>query len=412
MANLAINGGTPVRTNPISKWPIFDEKEKDYLLKILETGIWCKIGGEMNNEFEKKFSEFQNVKYTVTVCNGTVAIRIALFAAGIGPGDEVIIPSYTFIATASAVVEANAIPVLADIDEDNFNISPESIKSLITEKTKAIMPVHFAGAPANMDEIMKIAKQYNLTVIEDAAQAQGSKWNGKRVGAIGNAGTFSFQQSKNITSGEGGAIVTNDDLIEERIRSFHNCGRKIGQAWYYHFNMGGNYRLSELQAAILLAQLEREENHIKKRTENAKYLDQLLSKELGVEPVIYSDKTESSYYLYIAKYNTEMFNNVPKLKFVQALNAEGISAIEGYPFPIYNQPVLKEKKFWNHGCPENCSYYGNKIDYANIKHPVAEKACKEGFWFPNTVLHGSKSDIESIVKAINKIKKYSFELEK
>ena len=321
-----------------------------------------------------------------------------------------IIPSYTFIATASAVIEANAIPILADIEEDTFNISPESIKSLITEKTKAIMPVHFGGAPANMDEIMKIAKQHNLKVIEDAAQAQGSKWNGKRIGAIGEAGTFSFQQSKNMTAGEGGAIVTNDDSIEEKIRSFHNCGRKIGEPWYYHFNIGGNYRLSELQAAVLLAQLEREESNIKKRTENAKYLDQLLSKELGVEPIIYSDKVESSYYLYIAKYNSEIFNNIPKLKFVEAINAEGISMLGGYPFPLYNQPVLKENKFWNHGCPENCSYYGKKNVYANIKHPAAEKACKDGLWFPNTVLHGSKSDIESIVEAINKIKKYSSEL--
>jgi dTDP-4-amino-4,6-dideoxygalactose transaminase len=381
MAKLAINGGTPVRRDPISQWPIFDENEKNYLINVLESREWGKISGKMNGKFEEKFSQFQNVKHTITVCNGTVALRIALFAAGIGPGDEVIVPSYTFVATATAVIEANAIPVFADIDENDFNISPESIEGLITEKTKAIIPVHFGGASANMSRIMEIAKRHNLKVIEDAAQAQGSEWNGKRVGAIGDAGTFSFQLSKNMTAGEGGAIVTDDELIAERVRSFHNCGRKPGNPWYLHFGISGNYRLSEFQAAVLMAQLEREESNLKLRRENAEYLGKLLSEVEGIEPVIYSKDIKSSYYLFVAKYKKEAFNNLPKEKFINALNAEGISTIVGYPFPLYNQPIFKEKNFWAKNCPESCPYYSNKVDYNKIFHPASEKASGSLIWF-------------------------------
>jgi dTDP-4-amino-4,6-dideoxygalactose transaminase len=410
MAKLAISGGVPVRKEPISSWPIFDEKEKKYLLKALENGQWGKTSGKLNEEFEKKYSAFQNAKHTITVCNGTVALRIALYAAGVGPGDEVIIPSYTFVATATAVIEANAVPVFVDIDEDTFNISPESIEKAITEKTKAIMPVHFAGAPCNMIRIMDIAKRHNLKVIEDAAQAQGSSWNGKRVGTFGDAGTFSFQLSKNMTSGEGGAIVTDDDLMEEKMRSFHNCGRKIGNPWYLHFGMGGNFRLSEFQAAILLAQLGREEKNLAKRQANAEYLTELLKQIDGIEPVIYPNEAKSSYYLYAAKYKKEFFNNVPKKKFIEALNAEGISALEGYPFPLYRQPLFIEKNFWPKGCPGACSLYAKNIDYTKLFHPASEKICDIGFWLPNLVLHGTKRDVESIAKAIKKIQENSAEL--
>ncbi len=410
MAKLAINGGIPVREKPISTWPVFDETEKKYLIDVLESREWGKTSGRMNEIFEKKYSQFQNARHTITVCNGTVALRIALFAAGIGPGDEVIVPSYTFVATATAVIEANAIPVFADIEEDSFNISPERIEKLINERTKAIIPVHFGGAPANMDKIMEIAKRYNLKVIEDAAQAQGSSWNGKRVGTFGEAGTFSFQLSKNMTSGEGGAIVTDKDLVAEKVLSFHNCGRKPGEPWYLHYMISGNYRLSEFQAAVLLAQLEREENNLIKRNENAKYLNEILSEIDGIEPIIYPDKVKSSYYLYVAKYQSEKFNNLPKNKFVDAMNAEGISTLLGYPFPLYNQPIFREKNFWNHGCPESCSAYANEIDYTKINHPSSEKMCEIGFWFPNFVLHGTKKDIDNIGEAIEKIKKYSAEL--
>ena len=410
MSKLAILGGTPVRKKPISPWPIYDENEKKYLIKVLKSREWGKTSGKINQEFEEKFSRFQKVKHAITVCNGTVAIRIALFAAGVGPGDEVIVPSYTFIATATAVLEANAIPVFADIDENTFNISPESIKQLITKRTKAIIPVHFAGAPANMDKIMKIAKEYNIVVIEDAAQAQGSTFNKKGVGSFGAAGTFSFQLSKNMTAGEGGAIVTNDNSIAAKIYSFHNCGRRPNNAWYLHFGIGGNYRLSEFQAGILLAQLEREENNLLIRQKNAQYLDGLLSQVNGITPASYGNEIKSSYYLFIMKYNKEAFNNLSKTKFVEALNAEGINTLGGYPFPLYKQPMFTKRNFWKYGCPGSCSFYNQDIDYSHIHHPISEKACETGFWFPNFVLYGSKKDTENIVEAIYKIQQHSDEL--
>jgi dTDP-4-amino-4,6-dideoxygalactose transaminase len=347
MSSLAIKGGPLVRKKEYPSWPVFGEHEKEYLFKVLESRKWGRTSGGMNDLFEEKYSRFQEAKHTITVCNGTIALRIALFAAGVGPGDEVIVPSYTFVATATAVIESNAVPVFADIDYNTFNILPESIEKLITKKTKAIIPVHFGGAPADMAQIMKIAKRHKLAVIEDAAQAQGSSLNGKRVGTIGDIGTFSFQLSKNMTSGEGGAIITNNDQLAARARAFHNCGRKPDGLWYAHYGISGNYRLSEFQAAVLLAQLEREEANLKLRTDNAEYLDKLLSGFDGVEPITYPKAAKSSYYLYVAKYQSEKFSNLPKSKFIEALNAEGIPAIIGYPFPLYKQPIFIEKNFWN-----------------------------------------------------------------
>jgi len=410
MSELAIKGGSPVRKQPISYWPVFDKAEEKYLLDVLHSREWGKTSGRMNERFEKEFSKFQQSKYTVTVCNGTVALRIALYAAGVGPGDEVIIPSYTFVATATAVIESNAIPVFADMEEDTFNISPESIEQHITEKTKAIIPVHFAGAPANMDRVMEIAKKYNLAVIEDAAQAQGSSWDGRRIGSFGDAGTFSFQLSKNMTAGEGGAIVTDKDNIEEKVRSFHNCGRKVGSAWYYHYDIGGNYRLSEFQAAVLMAQLEREEDNLRLRRKNAAALTNLLNNIEGIEPAVYPAKAESSFYLYAARYNKKAFNGLSKKKFVEAMNAEGIATLEGYPFPLYKQPLFIEKNFWPKDCPCGCPMYNKQVSYTGIKHPVSEKLCEIGFWFPNLVLHGNEEDTADIAAAIKKIQKFSTEL--
>lgn len=410
MVKLAVNGGQSVREKPFPSWPIFDEKEKELLLKVLESRNWGRISGTMNEKFEEKFARFQDARYAKTVCNGTIALRIALFAAGVGPSDEVIVPSYTFVATATSVIEANAIPVMADIEEDTFNISAKSVENLITERTKAIMPVHFGGAPADMDKILAIAEKHNLVVIEDAAQAQGSEWRGKKAGTIGDAGTFSFQLSKNMTAGEGGAIVTNNKDIAETVDRFHNCGRKPGNPWYLHFEIGGNYRLSEFQAAVLLAQMEREAGNIAKREENAKHLNKLFLEIEGIEPVIYPEHVKSSYYLYIFKYKKEAFGNLPKEKFVEALNAEGIPVMPGYPFPLYRQPLFLERKFWKKGCPFSCRYYSGSENYSKIRHPNAEKACEIGLWLPNYVFHGDKKDIADIAEAVNKVRDYSDEL--
>ena len=402
MSNLAVKGGSPLRTKPWPKWPIFDEREKRNLIEVLESGLWG-IGGSKNEEFAKKFAEYQGAKYGVTCVNGTIALEIALKALGIGYGDEVITTPYTFIATAQSIIYVNAKPVFVDIEEDTYNIDPKKIEEAITDKTKAIMPVHIGGAPANMDEIMKIAKKYDLYVIEDAAQAHGAKWGDKGVGSIGDFGTFSFQSSKNITSGEGGIIITNSEDLAEKAWSYMNCGRVRKGLWYRHVILGANYRMSEFLAAILLAQLERADELFKKRERNAEYLAKRLREIEGVEPLNYPEKARSAYHLFIFKYRKYYFENLPREKFIEALNAEGIPVSPGYTIPLYKMPAIQEYNFLGFG------KLGKMYDGLSL--PVTEKACKEeALWLKQTIFLAEKEDMDDIADAIIKIKRNIKEL--
>ena len=281
---LAIHGGKPLRTRPFPEWPIFGEVEEQYLLRALRSGKWGRLAGNEVAQFEKSFAEYHQAKHAVAVVNGTVGLRLALIAAGIGEGDEVIVPPYTFLATASAVVEANATPVFADLELDTFNIDPASVESLVTPRTKAVIPVHLGGQAVNLDALLAIAKRHNLVLIEDAAHAHGAEYKGRRVGAIGQMGMFSFQSSKNLCSGEGGIVLTNHDDLAERLRSIHNCGRRVGRAWYEHFTIGGNYRLSEFQGAVLNAQWTRFDEQTTTRDANGKYLAERIARIPGLYP--------------------------------------------------------------------------------------------------------------------------------
>jgi dTDP-4-amino-4,6-dideoxygalactose transaminase len=407
MVKLAINGGRPVREKPFPRWPIFDEKELKALKDVLESGVWG-IGRMKKKEFEEKFASYQHAKYGVAVTNGTAALEIALRACGIGCGDEVITTPYSFMATVTAILYTNAIPVFVDIEPDTYNIDPRKVEDAITEKTKAILPVHIGGRPANMDELLKIAEKNNLYMIEDACQAWGSEWRGRRVGAIGNMGAFSFQSSKNVTSGEGGIIVTNDKELYVKAWSLHNCGRLPEGAWYDHYLPGGNYRMTEFQAAILLVQLERLDEHTRRRMENAKYLNGKLAKIDGIR-VLEDDEriTRNSYHLYIFRYNPEAFGGLPKEKVAKAVQAEGIPVSVGYSKPLYKEPYLEYFK----KCPLSCPYYGKSIDYSKLKLPIVEKACySEGLWIGQNVLLGTKEDMDDIVAAFEKVKENLDEL--
>src|SRR5687768_13818168 len=269
---LALLGGKHVRTRPIPAWPVYGKPEEERLLRTLRSGLWGKLDGPEVAEFEKRFAEMHGCKHGIGVVNGTVSLRIALLAAGIRAGDEVIIPPYTFFSTASAVVEANAVPVFADIDLHTFNLDPEAVNAAVTDRTRAIIPVHFAGQPADMDALMAIADRHGLTVIEDAAHAHAASYKGRPAGSIGHMGSFSFQSSKNLTAGEGGIIITHDDALAESCRSIHNCGRVAGGVWYEHHVISGNYRLGEFQAAVLNCQLDRLEEQTEARDRNGRYL--------------------------------------------------------------------------------------------------------------------------------------------
>src|SRR5438105_4016249 len=279
---LALFGGKPVRTRPFTPWPVFGKAEEDRLLRTLRSGRWGRLDGTEVEEFESRFAAMHGCRHGVAVVNGTVSLRIALLAAGIRAEDEVIVPAYTFFSTASAVVEANAVPVFADIDPNTFNLDPAAVEAAITARTRAIIPVHFAGLPADMDSILAIARRHDLTVIEDAAHAHGASYRGRPAGSLGHMASFSFQSSKNLTAGEGGIITTNDDALAEACRSIHNCGRVAGGVWYEHHVVSGNYRLGEFQGAILNCQIDRLEQQTKTRDDNGKYLSSLLDNLPGI----------------------------------------------------------------------------------------------------------------------------------
>jgi len=398
MNNLAINGG-PKTINKKFEWPIFGDDEVKAISEITKSGNWGNPDcAGIVEVFEKEFSAYCGTKYALTCVNGSVALRLALIASGVRPGDEVIIPPYTFIATASIVLEANCVPVFVDIEPDTYNIDPVEIEKAISDKTKAIIPVHFAGLSCNMNAIMEIAEKYDLTVIEDACHAHGGEYQGKKLGSIGHAGCFSFQSSKNLTSGEGGMVITNDDNLYKMMNSLRNVGRIEGGQWYEHHYCGCNYRLTQLQASLLHEQLKRLDEQTRLRDENGKYLAELLGKIDGISPLRRElGETLHTYHIFIFRYDKSKFNNLSKREFSEMLAAEGVPCFMGYPEPLYKQPLFQEKNFMCYAIPE-------EVSYKEVSCPVTEKACYEdAVWILQNTMLGTKKDMEDIATAIRKI---------
>jgi dTDP-4-amino-4,6-dideoxygalactose transaminase len=413
MAQLALKGGTPVRSSPYPSWPVWNERELEAVCEVVHSGRWGMAQGDRVRELEQRFAAYQQAGYGIAASSGTSALRVALLAAELEAGAEVIVPAYTFVATATAVIEANMVPVFADIDPDTYNLDPVSVQQALTEKTGAIMPVHLAGLPADMDGIMKVAAERSLVVIEDACQAWGSEYRGRKVGALGLGGAFSFQSSKHITAGEGGMLVTDDEPYGERCRSIVNCGRKAGGAWHEHVRLGGNYRLSELQAAVILAQLERYGKMLACRQEAAAYLREKLSGIDGIRPLAMPEyATATSCHLFILRYDSESFGGLAKDDFIRALNAEGIQpAHGGYYIPIYRQPVLLEKNVGPYDLIARHEFRGKVIDYSSFDCPVAERACRtEAVWILQNLLLAEREDLEDIVRAVEKVRENFGEL--
>jgi len=399
--SLAILGGTPVRTEPFPPWPVFGEPEERRLLEVVRSGKWGKIGAEQVVSFERAFAQYHQARHAVAVVNGTTGLRIALLAMGIEAGDEVIVPPFTFLATASAVAEVNATPVFADIELDTFNISPAAIEAAITPRTRAIIPVHLGGLPVKMKPITEIARRHGLIVIEDCAHAHGAEYRGRRVGAIGHMGMFSFQSSKNLSSGEGGIVLTNDDELAARLWSIHNCGRQPGRAWYEHFVLGGNHRLGEFQGAILNAQWERFEDQAATREENGKYLAGQLDAVPGIHPQARdADCTRHAYHLFALRFDPGTFG-FARERFLDALRGEGIPAAPAYPVPLYRQPLFQKTLFG--------PYTGYRsarpdLDYSRTRCPNCETiSCVQGVWLEHRLLLGTRRDMDDIVRAVQKI---------
>ncbi|MFN8500108.1 MAG: DegT/DnrJ/EryC1/StrS family aminotransferase [Anaerolineae bacterium] len=395
MDKLAIDGGAPVRTHPFPTWPIWDEREERELLDVLHSGRWGMFAGSKVKTFEERFAAFQGARFGVCVPNGTLALELALRALGIGPGDEVITSPYTFIATASAALTVGARPVFVDIEPDSFLMDPCLIEAVITERTRAIIPVHVAGRPADMDGILAVARRHNLAVLEDAAQAWGAEWRQQRVGALGDLGTFSFQSSKNITAGEGGIVVTNDDDLSEMLWSLHNVGRVRSGGWYQHELLGGNLRMAEWEAAILLAQLDRLQEHMPIREANARALAQLLGEVPGLRPLPDDPRvTAHGRHLFLARYDRAAFGGHTREEFIAALRAEGITPVSPGYVPLYRQGTIRR------AVPDT-----PPPDAWAALYPVTEAAAEDGIWFFQFALLGDRCDMEDIATAAAKIQR-------
>jgi dTDP-4-amino-4,6-dideoxygalactose transaminase len=403
-SKLAINGGKPVRTKPWPSWPIWDESAEESVLSILRSGIWCRLGGKTVSEFEKKYAELMGAKRCVCTVNGSNALLTALHVLDIGVGDEVIVSPYTFIATYNVVIGSCALPVFADTDPETFQINPDKIEERINENTKAILPVHILGLPANMDKINAIAKKHNLRVIEDACQAWMAEWRGKKCGTLGDLGCFSFQNSKHIPCGEGGAIIGDDDEIMDRCFSYHNCGRPYGsvKSTSGYPIIGTNRRMTEYQAAILLSQMNRLEKDTQIRNENAHYLTSKIKDIPGIIPhKLYEGVTRAAYHLYPFRYKKEQFNNISREKFISALSAEGIPCSGGYG-PQYRdgliEVALNSKNFKRAFSNERLNRYRRELHY-----PDNDQLCQEAVWLSQNLLLTTKNDMDDIADAISKI---------
>ncbi|NPV07482.1 MAG: DegT/DnrJ/EryC1/StrS family aminotransferase [Anaerolineae bacterium] len=402
---LALDGGTPVRQDSFPTWPVWDEAEEQALLRALRSGKWG-IGSEIIAEFEEKFAAMQDAKQCISVANGTVAIEVALRGAGVTYGDEVIVTPYTFVATASAVLTVGAIPVFADIEPDTYQIDARSARTLVTERTKAIIPVHIGGGPADMDAVLDLAREANLTVIEDCAQAHLAAWKGRRVGAIGDLGTFSFQSSKNITAGEGGAILGNDERLMDQVWSYRNVGRVRQGAWYQHEVLGGNARMSTWQAVILLAQMTRAEEQLAVRERNAALLSDMLERIPGIRPTKRDERvTHHAYHLFIFRYDASEFGGRPRAEFLRALVAEGVPASAGYN-PLYHMNAIINA---SRTLGELTGVPVASLETNIERCPVTERVCaQESCWLTQNLLLGTEKDMEDIATAIEKIRRAGY----
>jgi dTDP-4-amino-4,6-dideoxygalactose transaminase len=397
---LALVGGVPVCDFEWPRWPIHDGAEEAQVLEVLRSGEWWY--GEKVRQFERQFADFQGAAYGVSCTNGTTAIEMGLRALGIVAGDEVIVPPYTFIATASAVVTVGASAVFADIDPETLCLDPDDAARKITRRTRAIIPVHVAGRFADMVRINELAESHNLSVLEDAAHAWGSQWEGRGAGTLGQCGTFSFQVSKNITAGEGGILVTNDKDLADLCRSFSHCGRTEGSAWYDHDNLGSNLRITEFQAAILLAQLTRLPEHVTRRERNAALLEEALAGIPAIKLLAPAPRmTRRSYHMYIFRVN-EAELGVSRERFIDALLAEGVPASAGWYRPLYRNGVFANAHV---GPPHGirAPLAGMGVDYRDVSCPVCEQVCRDAVWIPQNVLLADDSKILRLAEAIRKV---------
>lgn len=392
---LVSQGGAPVRTKPWPEWPVWSEDDAQAVADVVRSGQWFAGTGTRCRDFADQWARLHDARYAVPCTNGTHALEIALRATGLKAGDEVITTPYTFIATGAACVQINAVPIFADVDPATFNLDPAAVEAAVTERTRAIIAVHIAGNPADMDALGEIARRKNLILIEDAAQSHLAEWRERKVGAIGHVGTFSFQASKNLNAGEGGVVTTDDEETYEQAWSLVNCGRVREGGWYEHRMLSGNFRLTELQAALLLSQIRGLPEQTRIRNENALFLAGALAEIEGIQPLTRDARvTCHAYHKFIFRYRSAAFGDLPRTEFLKALQAEGIPCHPGYE-PMYRSPAFKINTATHP--------FASGIDYSQLHLPGVEQACAEAVWLDQRMLLADRSDMNDIVAAIRKI---------
>ncbi len=401
MTELAILGGEKTRHEPYPAWPVYDEREAEAVAEAVRSGQWggFPYPGPQTAEFIRRFLALQGGEYAVTVMNGTITLQVALQAADVGWGDEVIVPAYTFQATASAAIYAGAIPVIVDIDPETYCIDPQAIEAAITERTRAIIPVHLGHEMADMDAIMDIAERHNLIVVEDCAHAHGASWRGRGAGTWGHFGSFSMQSSKIMTGGEGGLLICRTEALAQRVTSLIDCGRPHDPAGEM-YTFGGNYRMPELQAALLNVAIERFPAQARERAEMADYLDEALSEMPGVRLLKRDPRhTARTFYRYMFAIEPQAFGGANNTLVCAALSAEGIPAWKGYD-PMYRYDLFQ---------PQLSSLpvpraFPERFQFDQMRLPCVERASgQEAVWLGESLFRAGRQGVDDVVNALKKV---------
>ncbi|HVC33495.1 MAG TPA: DegT/DnrJ/EryC1/StrS family aminotransferase [Chloroflexota bacterium] len=413
MPTLAIRGGAPARTRPFPAWPDYDEREEQALLAVLKTRHWSSAPLYYRDDpttsqvyqFEQEFATYHGVKRAVAVGSGTDALHVAYRTAGVGLGDEVIIPCLTFIATASPILQLGGVPIFVDVDAESRCISPDAVEAAITSHTKLIVPMHSGGHPADMDRLTEIARRHGIPIVADAAHAHGSEWRGKKLPAWAALSAFSLQQEKQVTPGEGGIILTDDDSLADLAYVYHNDGRGLGAEGSQFVAAGWNYRMSEFQAAIARVQLSRLDALIERKSANVATLSAKLEELGGGVRFPRSDPriTRQSYLYPSLRYDAAKMHGVPAEAFAAALVAEGVPCGARSPVPLYRHPVFAERRFGPPGRAARIPHPAEAIDYAAVHCPVAEDLAGRGLSVPQEVLLGDEDTMAQVVTAFEKV---------
>lgn len=408
----AVLGGTPVHTGGWQRWPIWREAWESDVLAVLRSGRWFRGSAEHVAEFETAYAKLIGAKRCLATASGTTALIVSLHVMDVDAGDEVITSPYTFIATYNSILTARALPVFADTDPATLTLDPATIEGRITERTRAIMPVHIFGMPCDMDLINALARTRGLAVIEDACQAWLAEYKGRRCGTLGDLGCFSFQESKHLPSGEGGAITGDRDDLIDRCNSFHNCGRACGtHKGNGSFTRGNNYRMQQFQAVILMQQLEKLVQETARRRESADYLTENLKQIPGIRTVRLPENSRAVWHLYAFRYDAQAFNGLSRDKFMKALSAEGVPCSSVYHEQYFDgllDEAIASRGFKRLFSAERLKAYRDSLQELKGNREV----CATVVAMTQNMLLAERSDLDHIIAAIRKIQAHSAELAK